>query len=625
MSDMGPQTITDPRIGSRLHARYLIEDRLGHGGMATVYRARDELLGRDVAIKVMHPALAHDPELVERFRREATSAARLSHPNVVTVYDCGEDGGALFIVMELVDGTTLRALLDRFGHFDVQTARHVARSVGAALDHAHAKGIVHRDMKPENILLTPDGDVRVVDFGIAKALGTDAAHLTTDRGMGTIAYVAPEQISRGAVDGRADVYALGAITYEMLTGRPPFAGDTAHAVAASRLRSPVLSPGITPGIDGAVTKATAASPEARFDTAGEFARALGEGASGPTYLNATAQLPNEVEQTATIAHTPAPAPAPAPEEPAAESTSVLPLQTRLRRRRRIRSRILTALALLLACAAIAAYASLPKVKTIPSLGGQSLEAARGEIERAGLKLGPTTEVFSDTVPKGQIVDTSPPAGAKVKKDTVVSLTVSKGEQLFTVPDIVGKQVDEARGVLNAAGFSLVVSDNVYSDSVSAGAVISRDPVVLTAKRGTSFSVVVSRGPQYIAIPDVTGHSADAAKSAVQAAGFIYAQSFDYSDTVAEGKVISTSPSVKAPKGSTVTVVISKGPKPFPVPNFVGMSLKDAKRKATSVGLVVRNTYAVPGSGKPKGQVEGQNPPDGTMVRKGTAIDLYYAV
>src|SRR5581483_2396983 len=158
MTDTSPRTITDPRLGARLHARYLIEDRLGHGGMATVYRARAELLGRDVAIKVMHPALAHDPELVERFRREATSAARLSHPNVVTVYDCGEDNGCLFIVMDLVDGTTLRALLDRFGHFDVQTARHVARGVASALDHAHAKGIVQRDMKPENILLTPEGD-----------------------------------------------------------------------------------------------------------------------------------------------------------------------------------------------------------------------------------------------------------------------------------------------------------------------------------------------------------------------------------------------------------------------------------------------------------------------------------
>jgi serine/threonine-protein kinase len=288
-------------------------------------------------------------------------------------------------------------------------------------------------------------------------------------------------------------------------------------------------------------------------------------------------------------------------------------------------RILAALALVLACAAIAAYASLPKVRTVPNLRGQSLDVARGELERAGLKMGSVTQVFHDVVPQGQIVDMSPPPGTKVKADTVVSLTISKGEQLFAVPDIVGQQVDEARGVLNAAGFSLVVSDSQYSDSVPAGAIISRDPVVLTARRGTSFSVVVSKGPQYIAIPNVAGQTPDAAKSALQAAGFVYAQSSDYSDTVPEGKVIGTSPSGKAPAGATVSAIVSQGPKPFPMPNVVGMMLNAAKKQVASLGLVVRNTYAVPGSGKPKGQVEGQNPPDGTQVRKGNAVDLYYAV
>ena len=610
----GP-TLVDARVGARLGARYLVEERLGRGGMATVYRARDELLGRDVAVKVMHPAFADDAELVERFRREATSAARLSHPNIVTVYDCGEDHGALFIVMELVDGTTLRSVLERFGHFDTQTARHVVRGVAAALDHAHTKGIVHRDVKPENILLTPKGDVKVVDFGIAKALGPEAAQLTSDGGMGTLAYVAPEQISRGSVDARADVYALGAIAYEMLTGRPPFTGETPSAVAASRLNAPVLSPGISPAIDGAVAKATAATPDARFETAGEFARALGEGAR-PTYLTETARIPAEAETTTAVRMPP-------PTD--AEGTSVLPLQTRLRRRRRIRGRILVVLALVGASAAIAAYASIPKVKTIPNLRGQSVDAARAQLTRAGLKVGSITEAFHDVVPEGEIVDTTPAAGSRVKPDTIVSLTVSKGEQLFAVPDIVGKPVDEARGLLNGAGFSLVIGDYAYSDSVPQGAVISRDPIIVSARRGTSFSVIVSKGPQFVPIPNVAGQDPDAARSAIEQAGFVYAQSSDYSDTIAEGKVISTNPAGKAPKGATVTAIVSNGPKPFPIPNFVGMSLQAAKQKATSLGLVVRNTYAVPGSGKPRGQVEGQNPPEGTSVRKGTAIDFYYTV
>jgi serine/threonine-protein kinase len=622
MSDVRPstgQTLHDPRVGSRLSSRYVIEERLGHGGMATVYRAHDELLGRRVAVKVLHPALAHDPELVERFRREATSAARLSHPNIVAVYDCGEDAGELFIVMELVEGTTLRALLERFGRFDAQTTRHAVRGIAAALDHAHAKGIVHRDVKPENILLTPGGDVKVVDFGIAKALGAGAVNVTNERGLGTVAYVAPEQITRADVDGRADVYALGAISFEMLTGRPPFSGDTPQAVAASRVQSPVLSPGISPEIDGAVARATAALPESRFETAGDFARALGIDPAAPAHLTTTAQLPSE-PSTAVIAPPRDRAP-----EPAGDTTAVLPLQTRLHRRRRIRMRILAALALVLACAAIAAYASIPKVRTIPNLRGQSLDAARAELEREGLKLGATVQAFHDVVPQGEIIDTSPAPGSRVKPDTVVNVTVSKGEQLFAVPDVVGKPLDEARGLMAAAGFTLVVGDTQYSDSVPSGAVVSRDPIVMTAKRGTSFSVVVSKGPQYVLVPSVAGDAPADAKSALEQAGFVYAESSDYSDTVPEGKVIGTSPSGRAVRGATVTAIVSKGPKPFPVPDFVGMSLNDAKQKATSLGLVVRNTYPVPGSGKPHGQVEGQNPPAGTSVRKGTDIDLYYAI
>ncbi|MGH2668273.1 MAG: protein kinase domain-containing protein, partial [bacterium] len=297
----------DPRVGTRLAARYRLESRIDRGGMATVYKARDEILSRDVAVKVMHPSLADDPAFAERFRWEAQNAARLSHPNVVAVYDCGTaltgdtprppgmgdtprpPGGEPYIVMELVDGTSLRSLLERFTRLDAQTTRHVVHGVAAALDHAHGKGIVHRDIKPENVLVTPDGQVKVVDFGIAKALGPHAIRLTTDRPVGTIAYVAPEQLNSSEVDGRADVYALGAMTYEMLTGRPPFSGDTPQAVAAARLQSPTLHAGISTNIDAAVEKATAARPEDRFATPGAFARELGQDTS-PTFLKSTDQL-----------------------------------------------------------------------------------------------------------------------------------------------------------------------------------------------------------------------------------------------------------------------------------------------------------------------------------------------
>lgn len=618
MSDMS--IAIDPRVGSRLAGRYRIEARVERGGMATVYRARDEILGRDVALKIMHASLATDPSFAERFRREAQSAARLSHPNVVTVYDCGAADGDSYIVMELVDGTTLRSLIERFGRLDPPTVRHVARGIAAALDHAHAKGIVHRDMKPENVLVTPDGQVKVVDFGIAKALGPQAARLTADRPIGTIAYVAPEQLNNVDVDGRADVYALGAMVYEMLTGRPPFSGDTPQAVAASRLQQPVLSPGISPSIDGAVTRATAARPQDRFETPGEFARALGDGAA-PTFLVATDHLP---PPPADLRSSPAPEPPPFPPELAAPE--VLPLQMRLRRRARRRFRVAAVIALLLAIAAGAAYAIAPKAKTIPDLRGQTFEEAKTALDREGLEVSDVQQVFHDIAPKGTIVDSDPRPGVGVKEGTKIRLSISKGPELFDVPDVVGKSIDEAKALMQGAGFTLAVSSEQHHDSVPAGAVIALDPEIDPAKRGTAFTAVVSKGPPLVAVPSVSGKNEGDARASIQAAGFAFGTSGEYSDTVAEGIAIRTEPGAgsMAPKGSRITAVLSKGPKPFPMPNLVGMSLEAAREKARSVGLKVRNEYPVPGSGKPPGQVQGQNPTAGSTVRKGTPIDLYYS-
>ncbi len=620
-------TRTDPRVGARLAGRYRLEERIASGGMATVYKARDESLSRDVAVKVMHPALAADRSFVDRFRAEASSSARLSHPNIVTVYDTAESDGELFIVMELCDGMTLRGLLERFGYLDPPTVRHVARGIAAALDHAHMKGIVHRDVKPENVILTPDGQVKVVDFGIAKALGPQATRLTSDRPIGTVAYVAPEQISNGStVDGRADVYALGAVTYEMLTGSPPFRGDTPQAVAAARLHSPVLSPGISPSIDGAVMRATSARPEDRFGTPGEFARALGDMGT-PTFLMSTDQLP-DMSNHAT-AHIPVDATVnvPAPEAaPRDDVTDVLPLQTRLywRSRRRIRTGAIVAL--FLAIAAIAAYAVMPKQITVPDLRGQTLEAAKRALSKEGLKVGVTSEMFSDTVDKDGVVKTAPPINTAVKKGTVVDVFISKGAQLFLVPPVVGKTLDEAKSLMSGVGFTLQTGSHTYSDTVAKGKVAEISPDIARAKKGTAFTATISDGPPPVTVPNTTGMTASKAQAAIEGAGLDYAEVGRFSDTVAAGIVISSDPAGggTAPKGSSVSVYVSKGPQPFPMPNLVGMSLQAAKAKASANGLVVRNAYAVPGSGKPSGQVQGQNPPAGTNVRKGTAVDLYYA-
>ncbi len=599
--------------------------------MATVYQARDEILGRDVAVKIMHTALATDPTFAERFRREAQNAARLSHPNVVTVYDCGQADGDAFIVMELVGGTTLRNLLERFGRLDIDTARHVARGVAEALDHAHTKGIVHRDVKPENVLVTPDGQVKVVDFGIAKALGPQSMRLTTDRPIGTIAYVAPEQLTGADVDGRADVFALGAMVYEMLTGRPPFRGDTPQAVAAARLQQPVLDAGISPGIDGAVARATRADPQERFDTPGEFARALGEGAS-PTFLMSTDQLPKPIPPPAR-----APQPtrtttaiaelrAPVRTREAAPVTDVLPLQTRLARRAQKRFRIGVVIALVLAIAAGAAYVIAPKGQSVPDMLGQSLSEAQATLEREGLELSDVHEVFHDVAPKGTVVNSNPRPGLGVQEGTKIQLAVSKGPQLFGVPDVIGKPLEEAKTLMEDAGFSIAASSEQHHDTVPAGAVVSRDPSDGQAKRGTAFQAVVSKGPPLVEVPNIDGKASSDAKSALEAAGFVYVPSGMFSDSVSEGRVIRSDPAAGslAPKGSRITAMVSKGPKPFPMPNLVGSKLEDARNKAKSIGLVIRNEYAVPGSGEPAGEVQGQNPTAGSTVRKGSPIDLYYS-
>ncbi len=617
---------TDPHVGARLANRYRVDERVASGGMATVYKARDEILARDVALKIMHPALAADPSFVERFRQEAQNAARLSHTNICAVYDYGETSpvegaspfGAtdLFIVMELIEGSTLRTLLERFGRLDLSRARIVVSGVAAALDHAHAKGIIHRDIKPENILLTPDGGVKVVDFGIAKALGPHAANLTTDRPIGTVAYVAPEQITATHVDGRADVFALGALCYEMLTGRPPFAGDTPQAVAAARLRQPVLSPGISLQIDDAVTKATAAHPNNRFSTPGEFARAFGDAGSAAPEIVAPK---NDASLTNTDA-------LPDRRTTPGEPVEVLPFQTRLHRRKRKRFHMVAAIALVLTVAAVAAYAVMPKPTAVPEIKGQTLAQAQKAVEKEGLEVGDINNVFHDVAAEGVVVGSDPDPGAALKKGARVTLLVSKGPELFNVPSVKGKPLDEAKTAMNQAGFSLIVGSRRHHDTVAKGSVISYGPPRERAKRGTAFTAVVSEGPELVAIPKVNGKTAAQAQEAIAGALFVYAPTEDFSDSVDEGVVVSSQPSggQMAPKGSRIVVIISKGPRPFDMPNLVGLTRAAAKVKAQSLGLVVRNEYPVPGSTTPKGQVQGQNPTAGTSVHKGTPIDIYYS-
>jgi serine/threonine-protein kinase len=305
---------------------------------------------------------------------------------------------------------------------------------------------------------------------------------------------------------------------------------------------------------------------------------------------------------------------------------VLPMQTRLRIRAQKRFRIWVALGLVLAIAGLLAYAIMPKGKTIPDMRGQTMDEARATLSRENLEISDIHEVFHEVAPKGTVIDTQPRAGTGVKEGTRVQISISKGPELFSVPDVIGKPLTDAKNSMEDAGFTIAASSEQHHEAIPAGHVISRDPGVGEAKRGTAFQAVVSKGPPLIAVPNVGGKTTGDAKSALEAAGFAYASSGAFADTVDEGRVIRTEPGggALAPKGSRITAIVSKGPKPFPMPNLVGMPLADAKKKASAIGLVVRNEYPVPGSGKPQGQVQGQNPTAGSTVRKGSPIDLYYS-
>jgi serine/threonine-protein kinase len=615
MSDTS--TTTDHLIGALVGRRYRLTERVARGGMGTVYRATDEILGRQVALKVMHPSLADDEGFVERFRREATNAARLNHANIVTVHDWGRDDSVVYMVMELVEGSSLRGLMDSLPCLPLDLVRHVVSEIAAGLDHAHANGVVHRDVKPENVLLTSGGAlprVKIVDFGIARALA-ETTRLSAGSVVGTMAYVSPEQLHGHEGDSRSDVHALGVMVYEMLAGRVPFEGDTPGAVAAARLTRSVPPLGVAPAVDGAVARATASRRQDRYETAGDFASALG-GVRSPDAPSGTGPR---------AWGGPSPAGALRTTESTRLETQVLPEAVARRRRRRRRAWALIGAGIALAAGGGVALL-LTRSATVPNLAGLTPAGARSVLARSGLRPGSGIEVFDDAA-AGSIVKTVPAAGAHPRQGSRVRLVVSKGPDLLTVPHVIGKTLDDATGAIVQAGFAAGAVTEAFTNQAAKGTIAQQTPADGMLKRGEPIALVVSKGPELVSVPDLSGKTFEDAKQALSQSGLGASRSDDWSEAVAEGRVIKTSPSAgeRAPKGSSVGVLVSKGPRSFPMPSLVGSDIADARSRIRTLGLVVGNEYAVPGSGKPKGQVQGQNPAAGTDVRKGARVDLYYSV
>jgi serine/threonine-protein kinase len=556
-------------VPAQLGGRYEIGDLLGRGGMAEVHMGRDTRLGRTVAVKMLRPDMARDPSFQARFRREAHSAASLNHPAVVAVYDTGEDqfGGnpVPYIVMEYVEGSTLRDLLASNSRLVPERALEIVDGVLAALAYSHQQGIVHRDIKPANVMLTPSGDVKVMDFGIARAVADTGATMTqTSAVIGTAQYLSPEQARGEQVDARSDLYSTGCLLFELLTGRPPFVGDSPVSVAYQHVREePVPPSSIDPDVPGSadavVLKALTKDRDKRYQTAGEMRADIAAALAGRTVV----------------------APVPAPATQQLDRTSVVAPMTTFppadddrpeQRGGRSFGYALLALAVL-AVFVIAALLGRALFSgggadsvTVPEVTGLTVPQAKRALSEANLQLGTETPQASDTVPEGNIIDQSPEARAQVDEGGSVDVTVSTGVEEATVPSLVGLSLNEASTALREAGLELGDTTPVPSEDPQ-GTVVRVSPKEgETVPAGSKVDLRYASGSNRV--PDVVGKSAGEASSLLEQAGFAVRETEQETGDVEPGSVASQSPGAKETVrlGSTVTIVVATAPpEPSPTP------------------------------------------------------------
>ena len=500
----------------RLGDRYSVRRSVGHGGMAQVYEGTDTVLGRTVAIKVLAPQFARDEAFVARFRREAQAAASLNHPGVVSVYDTGSDDGVHYIVMEYVAGRTLAQVLEQEGRLQPERAAEIARSVAQALSFAHSAGIIHRDVKPANIMLGSGGGVKVMDFGIARALSSQTLTQTATV-LGTASYLSPEQAQGEAVDARSDIYSLGVVLYEMLTGRPPFSGDSPVAVAYKHVREdPPLPSSIAPEVpqelEAIVMKAMAKNPANRYASAQEMAEDLDRFLRGEPVV-ATPILPGT--DTMVIRHT---------HEGTAVLPATLPEEEEEGRGARTLAWILVAL-LILGALGVALYFLARTLTgtgtvTVPNVMGERFQSAELQLQRKNLV--PVTTFRASNKPVNQVISQDPKAGKKVDENSKVTLVVSGGPQNVTVVDVSGKTPQEASQILRSNKLKLgqkVAQEP--SDTFAQGQIIRTTPPAGTSVPvGTAVNFVLSTGPQQVPVPNVVCQRVSDARAAIKGAGLV---------------------------------------------------------------------------------------------------------
>jgi beta-lactam-binding protein with PASTA domain len=628
--------MTTPTV---LGERYEIGGVLGRGGMAEVHRGRDLRLGREVAVKVLRSDLARDPSFQVRFRREAQASASLNHPAIVAVYDTGEDRTALgatpYIVMEYVEGETLRDVLRREGPLAPERAMSLAADICGALDFSHRNGIVHRDVKPGNVMITPQGSVKVMDFGIARAVSDSAATMTSTAAViGTAQYLSPEQARGEGVDARSDVYSMGCMLYELVTGAPPFTGDSPVAVAYQHVREDPklpssINPRVPPELDAILLKAMSKNPANRYQSAADMRTDLQRALAGQR-VEATPVM-GDAEKTAIIG---GPVSGYGFDDRDEDDWEAEEEEARRRKRRIIT--IVAIAAVLLIGGAIAAFALLggddePRTPTVqqvavPVLVGQQQAAAEAALEQAHLKLGDVTpRVTENDAEVGTVLETNPASGAQVDEGSQVDLVVGAAPDTVAVPNVVGLSEDAARSTLDDRGFGNVSSREVESLE-NEGTVVAVNPGEGTSvSPSETITLDVSTGT--ITMPDVTGQQADAATQALGGQGLTNVTTEEVESDQPAGTVLGSDPAAgnQVGSGTRITLQVSGGPaepEQIPVPRVVGETEAIARQILRDAGFTqisTRDTEATDQAGP--GDAAGTEPVEGTLLAPDADIIL----
>jgi eukaryotic-like serine/threonine-protein kinase len=598
--------------------RYAVIERVGTGGMAEVYRARDDLLGREVAIKVLHDRYSRDRAFVERFRREAQSAANLNHPNIVALYDYGADGDTYFIVMEFIEGRSLSDIIAGEGPLLPERAADIASDVARALDKAHSNGLVHRDVKPGNIMITDTGQTKVTDFGIARALSGDGDQTMTQTGMviGTAAYLSPEQAQGNTIDARSDVYSLGIVLFEMLTGQPPFTGETPLAIAYKHVRENPEPPSrvnsdVPAGLDAITMKALAKNPDNRYSSATEMQEDLQRFSNGQR-VHATPLLAAETALAGPATGTQVMRTSQYEEyddEPQNKRAAVYVIVTLL----------ILGLFGLIAWLVAGNLLGGGEPVEVPDVVGMSYDEARTTLEDVGLEV--QREDKASKKPEDQVLQQDPEAGEDAETGDTVVLTVSGGVAQTTVPDLVGLSLEDATQALKGARLKLGEVTEVAAEDVEPGEVLRQFPAAdREVDVGTTIDVDVAAQST---VPDVTGMTEEEATSTLEGAGYSVSVTTEPSDTVEEGVVIAQDPDpgTEYESGQTVTILVSEGAEAQEMPDVTGQDADDAEAfLEEDYGLNVSRSDGT--CAAPPGTVCDQDPAPGTPVSPGDSATIF---